>query len=182
MLSIYFRQYRVFWCLLAEQREGVGVVSLRQVSIKDSPGIFEGLRHGDLVAAVPGSEHVKSLGDTEEMVRGLLDRAITGSELHFSICLGDGRVIGMCAISDFRDDKSARIGYWLNRDYRGQGYGREAVRLLSKLAFDELRLKRIVAVSKSSNDASLKLLLSLGFKQDSESGGEKALSLERQGT
>jgi RimJ/RimL family protein N-acetyltransferase len=147
--------------------------------MRDAPDLFEGLRHGDLLPAVPGSDQIRSLGDAEIMVQRLLERTSAGSELHFSICTGEGRAIGMCAIFDFAGDRSAKIGYWLDRRHRGKGYGREAVQLLTDIAFGQLKLRRLVAVSKSSNEPSLRLLHSIGFKQDSETAGEKTLSLER---
>lgn len=167
------------------QREGVGAsVALRPLLLKDSNDLFEGLRQGDLQAAVPGSDQVRSATDAAGMVAGLMERGRDGSELHFSVCLnGDGRAIGMCALYDFKEDQSARIGYWVGREYRRRGYGKEAVGLLAEIAFSELGLKKIVAVSERSNSASLNLLRSLGFKeipQDTAIGdGEIVLSLSR---
>ena len=117
------------------------------------------------------------------MLAGLMEKAQRGEELHFSVCLNKGKPIGMCAIYDFEQSRSARIGYWINKDYRGRGYGKEAVRLLVDLAFSDLGIKRIVAVSKNSNGASIRLLTSLGFKEHMQrpiQSGEKVLSLDRE--
>ena len=156
-------------------------ISLRPVRIEDSADIFEGIAQGDLLPAVPGSDRVRSTSDAAGMLAGLIGRMDRGDEFHFSVCLDGDRVVGMCAIYDFMPDGSARVGYWIGRGYRRRGFGREAVRQLSEFAFAELGVRRVVAVSGASNEASLRLLSSLGFKEEMGKGGngEKAFSLER---
>jgi ribosomal protein S18 acetylase RimI-like enzyme len=159
---------------------GTGIL-LRPVAVEDSADILEGLLQGGLTGAVPGSEDIKDISGAREMVSGLLGRATIGAELHFSVCL-NGKVIGMCALYGFGGpDRSASIGYWISRPYRRLGYGREAVRLLSRIAFDQLRLLKILAVSDRSNEASTRILRSLGFSEadgESKPNGQIRFSLE----
>jgi ribosomal-protein-alanine N-acetyltransferase len=165
------------------EKQGIPI-SLRPVLLRDSRDIFEAVSHGDLLPAVPGSDQIKSPDDAARVVEGLMERADGGGEFHFSVCLEDGKVVGMCAIYGFMPDCSARIGYWINRDYRGRGYGREVVRRLADVAFSDLGVRKVIAVSKGSNQASIRLLRSLGFAEDGYPGagsGEKALSLGRDG-
>ena len=146
-------------------------VSIRPVAIGDSAAIFEGLLQGGLSASVP-ARRIRKIGDAEAMVAGLIQKAAAGLELHFSICLGGGRVVGMCALYSFdTPGRSARIGYWVARGDRGHGYGREAVKLLAEIAFGNLGIERIYASSDQSNEASLRLLRSLGFAEDGAAGG-----------
>jgi RimJ/RimL family protein N-acetyltransferase len=156
---------------------------LRPVQIADAPELFKGIVGSGLGDSVPGSEEVKSAADASNMVAGLIEKASAQDELHFSVCLQSGAVVGMCALYDF-DAKthSARIGYWISRGHRRSGYGKEAVRLLTQIAFSDLGLERLVAVSKMSNDASIGLLLSLGFKDAQsphEGKAERTLFLAR---
>ena len=149
--------------------------------MQDCPDILEGIRNGDLADSVPGSERIRSLDDATAMVAGLIERAEAGEELHFSI-LEKGKVIGMCAIYGFdRSDSSARIGFWVNKVYRGRGYGKAAARLLVEIAFKDAGVKKVIASSKPSNKASLALLRSLGFREEAEKqnsrNGEMTLSL-----
>jgi RimJ/RimL family protein N-acetyltransferase len=152
--------------------------------MKDSPDIFEGIANGDLSDSVPGSDRIRSLDDAQAMVGDLIGRTRNGSELHFSVCLHSGKVIGMCAIYGFADGgSSARIGFWISKRYRRKGYGKEAVRMLVGMAFGDLGIEKVVAVSKASNLPSLALLRSLRFRDEEANGevraGEKALSLSR---
>jgi RimJ/RimL family protein N-acetyltransferase len=51
----------------------------------------------------------------------------------------------------------------LRRPYWGHGYAFEAAAAVSAYAFDELRLERIVALSRPENAASIRILEKLGM-------------------
>ena len=60
----------------------------------------------------------------------------------------------------------ASLGYWIDERFEGQGYMREAGRLVIEYAFDVLKLQRINAATLPENDRSKKLLLALGFEEE----------------
>ncbi|HEQ98177.1 MAG TPA: N-acetyltransferase [candidate division Zixibacteria bacterium] len=62
--------------------------------------------------------------------------------------------------------KNAEVGFWLGRDYWGQGCTKEAMNLILKYAFNEIGLKRVFARVMHPNTVSLKLLESIGFKRE----------------
>jgi RimJ/RimL family protein N-acetyltransferase len=59
---------------------------------------------------------------------------------------------------------SAEIGYWLGKDYRGQGIMMRAVKLVTNYAFRELNLKRIYAYVFMFNRPSVRVLEKAGYK------------------
>lgn len=63
-------------------------------------------------------------------------------------------------------DGNAEIGILLNPKFRGQGYGKEAVQLITSFGFNRLRLHRIEAQYIFSNTSSQKLFESCEFKVD----------------
>ncbi len=63
-------------------------------------------------------------------------------------------------------NKNAELGYWLGKKYWRRGYTEEAVQLILRLAFKELRLHRVYAVVAEPNIASVKLLEKCGFTQE----------------
>jgi [ribosomal protein S5]-alanine N-acetyltransferase len=65
-----------------------------------------------------------------------------------------------------RESRSAEIGYWIAPDHHRRGYGSEATALLVEHAFDQLGLHRISARVFDFNDASRRLLESLGFTEE----------------
>lgn len=79
------------------------------------------------------------------------DKLIGGINLN-NVCRGSARF--------------ASLGYWLDRDYEGQGYMSEAARQVLVFAFDRLALHRVNAGCILSNERSHALLLRLGFRQE----------------
>jgi len=62
--------------------------------------------------------------------------------------------------------KKAEIGYDLNPEYWRRGIISEAAKAVIHYSFDELDLYRIGAVTFPENEASYKLLLTLGFQRE----------------
>jgi len=55
------------------------------------------------------------------------------------------------------------IGYWLNKDVRGHGYGSIGCQMVTNYAFETLGFRRLAGIVDSDNEASKKLLLGAGF-------------------
>ncbi len=62
--------------------------------------------------------------------------------------------------------RHATLGYWIDQDYQGQGYMREALALVINHAFKTLKLKRLNAACLPDNMRSIKLLKSSGFEEE----------------
>ena len=58
------------------------------------------------------------------------------------------------------------IGYKIDGAHRRNGYGRESVAFVKDLIFHELKLHRIEATVLPHNEASIRLLESLGFERE----------------
>jgi RimJ/RimL family protein N-acetyltransferase len=69
-----------------------------------------------------------------------------------------------------------RLGYWIGRPHWGRGYATEAVRALTRFAFDSFPAEIVGAGVFSDNPASRRVLEKLGF---SEAGRYEVLSLAR---
>ncbi|AFZ72852.1 GNAT family N-acetyltransferase [Natronobacterium gregoryi] len=80
------------------------------------------------------------------------------------LIVADGSPVGTIGLHDIDwEADSAEIGYWLEPDAHDQGYGTEAAALLVGYGFDQLGLHRIRAHVFEFNDASQRLLESIGF-------------------
>lgn len=55
------------------------------------------------------------------------------------------------------------IGYWLNKDVRGYGYGSIGCRMVTEYAFETLGLRRLAGIVDTDNEASKKVLLNAGY-------------------
>src|ERR1700722_18934751 len=108
----------------------------------------------------------------EVAVRRFRDRFLKNAArklaLRATIFKADGRYIGYSGLyPNFRPDGSVRgeavLAFCLAREYWGRGLVTEAGRAFVNLGFEQLRLKRIVAVADVRNAASIHVLEKLGF-------------------
>lgn len=61
---------------------------------------------------------------------------------------------------------SAEIGYWIGESYWGKGIATQALSLLCKYAFDELKMEKLFAGVFDGNEGSKRVLLKCGFHQE----------------
>jgi ribosomal-protein-alanine N-acetyltransferase len=109
----------------------------------------------------------------------LLKNAARKLALRATIFKADGRYIGYSGLyPNFRPGGSVRgeavLAFCLAREYWGRGLATEAGRAFVRLGFDELRLKRIVAVADVRNAASIRVLEKLGFVCTATEHGERS--------
>ena len=77
-----------------------------------------------------------------------------------------GEVIGHAGLQRLADSDDVELGYYLGRAAWGQGYATEAARACLEHGFRTCGLPRIVAVVRTGNDASRRVLGKLGFRHD----------------
>jgi len=79
----------------------------------------------------------------------------------------DGERAGTVGLTPRADEThAAELGYWMDADFRQQGYGREAAGLVTDYGFRQRGLHRVSARVFAFNDASRALLESLGFTHE----------------
>lgn len=125
------------------------------VRCADDPGIAANLR--DVFPSPYG------LPDAEWFIRDCMAREGTG-QLCRAIVVG-GEAVGSISVLRGADvyRKSAEIGYWLGRDFWGQGLTTEAVKRMCREAFDAWDIVRIHAEVFAPNAASRRVLEKAGF-------------------
>jgi RimJ/RimL family protein N-acetyltransferase len=112
---------------------------------------------------------------TETEVRATLERkagetAITteGDKLSLAAVLtATGQLIGDVVLHWLsREHRQGEIGFVFHPDHHGHGYATEASRALLRLAFEELRLHRVVGRLEARNTASARVLEKLGMRRE----------------
>jgi ribosomal-protein-alanine N-acetyltransferase len=78
----------------------------------------------------------------------------------------DKKIIGEVEIYDIKDDYQGEICYRLSRDYRGCGYGEEAVKAALGAVFEHTKINRISAHIDVRNIESEKLIKKIGFSYE----------------
>lgn len=82
--------------------------------------------------------------------------------------LEDGRFLGRCGLSslDRRNLRADITVHVAEAGMRGRGYGRDAVALLCRFAFEDLNLRRLKAQVYDCNTLCLKCLEACGFQRE----------------
>jgi len=96
------------------------------------------------------------------------DRRVGIAYAYFVFRNEDARLVGGVTLGNVRRGvaQTASVGYWVGEQFQRRGYTAAAVAAVLRHAFDDLALNRVEASCMSENEASLRLLLGLGFQQE----------------
>jgi RimJ/RimL family protein N-acetyltransferase len=94
--------------------------------------------------------------------------SVRGRATNFAIRQAAGAVlIGCVGLRDIdREHLQAELGFWIGREWWGQGYAREAAAAVMRFGFEQLGLNRIYAHHMARNPAAGHVLLHLGMQQE----------------
>ena len=94
--------------------------------------------------------------------------SVRGRATNFAIRLLSGSpLIGSASLRDIdREHHQAELGFWIGREWWGQGYASEAAAAVIRFGFETLGLNRICAHHMTRNPAAGRVLLHVGMKQE----------------
>ncbi len=100
-------------------------------------------------------EWVRTLGQKEQDSR------------HFAIIENStGNIAGVVGVREINfSNGSGILGYFLAKEYWGNGYSTEAVGLALKFCFETLNLRKLISAVFEPNVASMRVLIKNGFKE-----------------
>jgi RimJ/RimL family protein N-acetyltransferase len=106
-------------------------------------------------------------GDFKRRFESLIESP-PAHERHFEIATLEGAMIGIAYIGRISPHNrncvvSITIG---DREFRGKGYGRDAMALLMRFCFDELGMHRVTAETFEYNDVWRELVEAMGFQRE----------------
>ncbi len=84
---------------------------------------------------------------------------------------GEKAVLGMMNLGNIAPMpfSNATLGYWMDAQFSGQGYAREAAQRLLQHAFGAMKLHRVEANIAPDNARSIRLVRALGFRKEGTS-------------
>jgi len=134
--------------------------------------------HGILAA---NREHLEEfqhleIGDitietVEQSVNKMLKNMSNGSRLQYRIVTNNA-IAGSVTLYD-RTAKTAKMGYWVSKDYKGKGYAATAAHRLAEYSFNELGLESILLEIDPRNVRSERVAELLGAHVTSTVGTEE---------
>jgi [ribosomal protein S5]-alanine N-acetyltransferase len=108
-----------------------------------------------------------SPASTPEAYTRYLQNSRRPSVCAFLICgVEDKRMIGVCNLSQISRGETppAFLGYWVGAAFSGRGYMTDALHLVLRYAFENLKLQRIEANIQPENRDSKRLAARVGFR------------------
>lgn len=140
---------------------------LKEITMNDADDIFL-LRSDERMMRFIDRPLAKTTNDAAELIQKIIDAKNNNEGITWGIAVHENeKVIG--TIGFWRLDKEnyrAEIGYLLHCDYWGKGLMQEALSEVIKYGFFKLNLHSIEANVNPLNNASIQLLLKMGFKQE----------------
>ena len=103
---------------------------------------------------------MNTIENTQAHVEKLILKDLEDTTLYASVCLKKtNQVIGCVMIFEFnKQAKHCEIGYVLNKDFWGQGFGTDAVGLMLEYIHFELKFNKVYARTMGENASSRKVL------------------------
>ncbi|MBQ9782930.1 MAG: GNAT family N-acetyltransferase [Clostridia bacterium] len=141
-----------------------GRLTLRPMQVSDARDMYAYARREDVTAYLLWSPH-PSEAYTAEYLRYIRGRYALGEFYDWAVVENAaGRMIGTCGFTRFDlPHNVGEIGYVLNPDYHGKGYGTEAAERVIRFGFEVLGLHRIEAKFIQGNEASRHVMEKLGM-------------------
>ena len=137
---------------------------LRPMCVGDAADMFDYAQREDVTTYLLWSPH-QSISYTREYLKYIETRYDAGDFYDWAVIeRASGKMIGTCGFTRIDTPNNAgEIGYVLNPEFHGKGYGTEAASEALKFGFDVIGLHRIEAKFMEGNVASLRVMDKLGM-------------------
>lgn len=117
------------------------------------------------------AHHLPTIEKTNEMLTNLYDDFVAKEQFHVIIYLkSESKIIGMCKTDDkhppmtFDGKTPYDVGYWLHKDYVGNGYATEAVKALMIYVHELMKVNLFSIHCTVNNLQSMKVAQRLQFQ------------------
>ena len=138
---------------------------ISKFSIKDAPFFMELVNSPNWLKYI-GDRNTRTLEDAQKRIT---DGHLKSYEAYgfgfykLSLKEENNKPIGTCGLIKREELEYVDLGFAFLPEYEGKGFGFEASIEIIKLAKDQFKLKKLVAITNTDNKNSIKLLEKLGF-------------------
>jgi ribosomal-protein-alanine N-acetyltransferase len=144
-------------------------LTLRQLLITDEHEIFR-LRSDSEINKYLDREISKTIDDARNFINKVNENIHKNDSLYWAITFRDKNIlVGTICLFGFSDENDkCEIGYELLTNFQGQGIMKEAAEKVIDYAFNTINVQKIDAFFHKDNQASIKLLEKLSFRNSNE--------------
>ena len=139
---------------------------LRQFVESDLENVFKGLSDPEIIKFYGVS--YKTIEDTKEQMKFFADLEKNETGIWWAVCSLDNATFygagGLNSLS--KEHKKAEIGFWLLKNYWGQGIMRETMPIICNYGFEQLGLHRIEGIVETDNLNCKNAMKKLDFKHE----------------
>lgn len=136
-------------------------LELRPWTMADVPALVDACSDPEIRRWIPVIPRPYTKEDARAFVRG----EVAGLGQHQFAITESGRIVGSIGMKT-NDFRTGHIGYWCAPEARGQSLTTRALRMLSRFAFDELKLERLELITDPDNHASQRVAEKVGFRRE----------------
>jgi len=138
-------------------------VELRFQKVSDAKRFYKILNNPNFIYF---SAKPKSIEDEKKWIKASYRKRRGNTEHHYTILYG-GKVVGGCGIRiDRNRDHIGEMGYFVDEAYWGRGIAAKAVRILERIGFGKLKLRRIAILMNSKNSRSERVATKSGYRRE----------------
>jgi ribosomal-protein-serine acetyltransferase len=140
-------------------------ISLKLIELRDEEMIFELINNSRdyLREWLPWLDNTTKLEDTKEFIKIYL-KSSTENTSKNTVILFKGKIVGVAGYNKInRSNKTAYIGYWLGKEFQGNGIMTKVAKTLTDYAFRELNLNKVEIRAAAKNKKSRDIPERLGF-------------------
>lgn len=143
----------------------IGDYELRGIEPDDTDALYHFM--SDKKVTEFTSLHADTKKQVESWITLMLNRFKRQSAIYWVIADSHNKAVGRCHFSEINAEHSrGEIGYYLSREYWGEGIATNALRAVVKYGFGHLELNRIEATTFTQNYPSARVLEKVGFGKE----------------
>lgn len=141
-------------------------LTLQPFQKKDASRIKD-LANNKELATILGLPHPYELEHAEEWIAIQPEQIQEGLEYPLTIVTkNENQIIGTITLRIDKNNNKGELGYWIGRDFWGNGFATEAVNRMIEFGFNHLNLNKVWASAISRNKASTIVLKKAGLQKE----------------
>lgn len=138
---------------------------LRQLTDNDVDAVFALRKDAEIMRFIRKPQ--KSREEAESWMR-LVSSRWESEKIGFCAVIKkeSGEFVGWCGLWRLKESGEIEVGYAVAQNFQRKGYATEAAEACLAYGFNQLNMRKIVAVTRPENEASRRVMEKLGMKYD----------------